>query len=299
MAVILLAAGTGFYWAEVAGLKEAVLNSVAVLVVACPCALGLATPLAILRASTSASSAGIIVKNTAAFELVPKADVLCLDKTGTLTETSLRVKEVLACGSLTVEEALGLASAIEARTNHPLKRAFQPWQATAAVQKVQPVPGKGVVAVIENSKVLLGSSEFLNEQAVEVPLVQVPQEALVVYMAIEGRLETVFVIEAPLKERAKDVVGFFKERGLRVVLLSGDRPETVERLADELNIEEAHGGFTPFNKAEYIKTLIQEGSTVVMVGDGINDGPALKEAHVGVASHNATDLAVESADVAL
>ncbi len=299
MLVIGLAAGTWFYWAALAGSKGAVLNSVAVLVVACPCALGLATPLAILRATTSASSSGIIVKNTAAFEVIPRADMLCLDKTGTLTETTLKLKEVFTYEGLTQEEALSLAGTIEARTNHPLKKAFQQWQVHASVQKVETVPGKGVVSVIDNKKVLIGSRDFLREHAIEVPVVQVPEEALVIYMAIQGRLGAVFVIEAPLKTMAREVVGFFQKRGLRVVLLSGDRQEAVRRLADRLDIDEANGGLTPFDKAQYIRDRLSEGSTVVMVGDGINDGPALKEASVGVASHNATDMAVESSDVAL
>ncbi len=297
--VVLLAIVAGVYWAISSGPREAMLNAVAVLVVACPCALGLATPLALLQATTNSSEKGIVVKDTSAFERMPSSDVVCFDKTGTLTETTLRLRGVVTYGQLDEETLLDMAWALESKTLHPLRRVFYREREAFSAETVEIEPGKGVKGRTGVHHVVLGSGAYLRELGITLPELEVQPDEMAVYMAVDGQLEAVFFIEAPLKERAAEVVEFFKKKGLRPVILSGDREDTVREVARRLSIEEFYGGLTPFDKAEYIRNLMLKDKRVIMVGDGINDGPALKEAHLGIASHNATDLAVEASEVAL
>ncbi|RME68619.1 MAG: cation-translocating P-type ATPase, partial [Nitrospirae bacterium] len=172
-------------------------------------------------------------------------------------------------------------------------------RATPQAEKVEVVPGKGVRARVLSRDVVIGSGPYLSEMGIPLPEIVLSPEEMAVFMAVDGKLEAVFFVEAPLKDTAPEVVRFFKSRKLWPVLLSGDREEVVKEVARRLSIEEFYGGLTPFDKANYIRGLMQKGKGVIMVGDGINDAPALKEAHLGIASHNATDLAVEAAEVAL
>ncbi len=225
--------------------------------------------------------------------------MVCFDKTGTLTEATFKLNRIETYGQIDEEQLLDMAWALESKTVHPLKKVFYREGKTLTTGAVQVVPGRGVKGRVGGHDVVLGSGAYLRELGIRVPQLKISPDEMVVYMAVEGTLEAAFFVESPLKDNAQEVVKFFKQKGLWPVILSGDRQEAVGEIARRLSIEEFYGGLTPFEKAEYIRTLREKGKRVLMVGDGINDGPALKEAHLGVASHNATDLAVEAADVAL
>ncbi|MDR7400956.1 MAG: cation-translocating P-type ATPase [Armatimonadota bacterium] len=288
---------------------RAAFAALSALVMGYPCALGMATPLAIVRASGEAARQGILMRSGEAFHLLGRVDTFVLDKTGTVTEGR---PHLVACRTLGMpeEELLRLAASAERPSEHPLARAVVDGAATRGLALPDPAdfvahPGRGVEARVEGRWVLVGSAGFLHARGVDAaPLVSVARELqdrgqTTVLVAVDGRPTGVLGIEDPLKRDAAETVDELRKRGRRIVLLTGDDRRTAQVVAQAAGIEEVLSEVLPGQKAEVVRKLQGEGRRVAMVGDGINDAPALMQADVGVAIGTGADIAVDSADVVL
>ena len=296
------------WWGLSGDFTRALVNAVAVLVIACPCALGLATPTAIMVATGRAASAGILVKNAAALELAEKIDVLAVDKTGTLTEGRPVVTDLLPAQGVAASELLRLAAALEQGSGHPLAQAIL---ARAAADKLA-LPtlaslsahaGKGVEGEVEGAAWLLGSPAFLRERGMEPDMraVAVLQAAgkTVVALGGQGRALGVIAVADRLRETSCAAVRRLRERGIGVVMLTGDNPATARAVAADAGISDFRAGILPGDKGLAIAELKASGRRVAMAGDGINDAPALAAADVSFAIGAGADVAVEAADITL
>jgi len=310
--VVVIAAITFIVWALVGPeprLAYALVNAVAVLIIACPCALGLATPMSIMVATGRGATAGVLIKNAEALETLEKADVLVVDKTGTLTEGRPRVVSIHAQAGLSEEELLNLAANLEWSSEHPLAAAL-----VAAAQErgfvrsetkdFQSLTGKGVTGKVNGKIVSLGNRRLMDELSVGIDSEAVVEEMrrdgqTVIFVAVDGRFAGLIGIADPIKETAREAIRTLHREGLRIVMLTGDNRTTAEAVANQLGIDEVIAEVLPQQKSETIKRLQNEGKIVAMAGDGINDAPALAQAHVGIAMGTGTDVAMESAGVTL
>ncbi|PKO42120.1 MAG: heavy metal translocating P-type ATPase [Betaproteobacteria bacterium HGW-Betaproteobacteria-4] len=302
--VIALATFAGWWWTA-GDFAEALVNAVAVLVIACPCALGLATPTAIMVGTGQGARAGILVKNAEALERAEKITVLALDKTGTLTCGTPQVTDVVPYG-LTRDEALGLAAALEENSEHPLARAVVA-AAVAGIPTVnrkkaanfKSLAGHGVEGEVEGRTLRLGSPSWLG--LADDPTVAELQRAgkTVVGLADGATTLALFAVADALRPTSRAAVGKLRERGIRVVMLTGDNAATAAAIAAEAGIAEFRAGILPGDKAAAIQELKADGGLVAMVGDGINDAPALAAADVSFAIGAGSDAAVEAADLTL
>jgi P-type Cu+ transporter len=290
---------------------NALVSAIAVVIIACPCALGLATPMSIMVAVGRGAHAGVLIRSAEALEALAKVDTLVIDKTGTLTEGKPQVSAVeLALGSpYTKDGLLSLAATLERSSEHPLARAIV--QATA--EKKLPLadainflatPGGGIEGEVLNKRVVVGTERFLRARGVEFSAVafskiQLDQSATAVYIGINGRTEGVFLLTDRIKPTAAEALKELRAEGLRIVMLTGDRRETAMSVAAKLGIEKVEAGVQPQQKGEIVKRLREEGHVVAMAGDGINDAPALAAAHVGIAMGTGTDVAINSAGITL
>jgi Cu2+-exporting ATPase len=310
-AVILLSLATAGFWLfRGSPVSVSVMNAVSVMVVACPCALGLATPLAILIGTTQGASKGILMKGGDVIERMKNADVVVFDKTGTVTEGKPSL--VLCRGfDMPDAEALRLAASLERYSEHSIGRAFSAATGAYALSPVTAfaaVPGKGIRGVIEGKDSMLGSREYIETDGIRRRLAEEEKEiastcerdgATVVYLSLDGKLAGIFAVaDAPRKE-AKHAVDLLKQGGHEIVMITGDAAGTAEAVARSVGISAVRAKRSPVEKAEDIKNLHTQGKHCVMVGDGINDAPALVEAEVGIAMGRATDIALESADMVL
>ncbi len=299
------------YWLLVAGqpLSVALMFAVAVLVVACPCALGLATPLAVAAGLWRAAEHGIVVKNVEAIERAPKLTVVVFDKTGTLTEGRPRVALVLARG-LPEDELLRLAAGAESRSSHPVARAIVEEARRRGIKPPDPeefesVPGHGVVARVEGRLVVVGNEKLMRGMEVDVgPLAPDARRLMeegytVVYVAVDGRPAGIVAITDTIKPGAREAVAELKRMGLRVAMLTGDARTAAAAVARRLGIDEVIAEAPPDEKADRIRELQRRGHVVAMVGDGVNDAPSLAQADVGIAVGTGTDLAKEAGDVVI
>jgi len=308
-AVVTIAAVTFAAWLFIGPqprLANALVNAVAVLIIACPCALGLATPMAIMVGTGRGAHAGVLIKNAEALEILEKVDTLVVDKTGTLTEGKPRVisiDEPLANDP----EALRLTASLERASEHPLAAAMvdvatQKRLKLSAPQEFQSIPGKGIVGVVDGHKVAVGNMRMMVElgivEKVGVISGSYPGDT-VLCVAIDGHYVGVLSIGDQLKAAAADTVRELKKSGLRVLMLTGDNRLTSLRIASTLGIDEFEAEVLPEGKAEVVKKLQQQGRVVAMAGDGINDAPALAQADVGIAMGTGTDVAMESGGVTL
>ena len=291
-------------------MAHALLAAVAVLIIACPCALGLATPMSIMVAVGRGASVGVLVRNAEALETLAGVDTLVIDKTGTLTEgkphlTSIRVVE----GTKLAENALlSLAASVERASEHPLARAIvraaeERKLPLAPVTEFQASPGGGVQGRVLGKQVLAGTARFLGQQGIVLDAggdSDVPGSAsTAINVAVEGRLLGVLSLSDEIKASTPEAIRALREQGLRVVMLTGDRREAAKNVAAQLRIEEFEAEVLPEQKTEVIEKLKAEGRIVAMAGDGINDAPALAAAHVGIAMGTGTDVAIESAGITL
>ncbi|HEX7221575.1 MAG TPA: heavy metal translocating P-type ATPase [Burkholderiales bacterium] len=267
--------------------------AVAVLVVACPCALALAAPVVFTRASGALLARGVLLTRARALEALERATDVVLDKTGTLTAGRLSLKEVTPLGNLGAQECLELAGALEATSRHPVARAFP--GSTMAVTAPRHVPGQGMEALLGGERVRIGSAAFCAELCGGSP----PGSAASVYLAAERGWLAAFELADRLRPEAAALVCELRRRGLKVHLASGDRPELAAALAQALGIEQAAGAMTPQDKYRYVERLQREGAVVAMVGDGLNDAPVLARADVSFAMGSGADLAQLRADVVL
>lgn len=291
-------------------LPRGIFAMLGVFVLGYPCALGMATPLAMIRGGGMAADRGILMRSGEAFQIMKDIDTVVLDKTGTLTIGKPEVVDVLSFDQHGKKDFLKLAGAAEKYSEHPLAQAVVS-HAEAEVESFPDVDefdsatGKGVRAVINGRDVLLGSLEFMEEQNIDVTpsagWVSGHEERghTVIAMATGGALSGYVALADTLKEDAKETISTLKSRGLSLVLLTGDNERTARSIADEVGIEQVEARVQPDQKAERIRTYQQEGRRVAMAGDGINDAPALTQADVGMAIGSGTDIAIDSADVIL
>ncbi len=298
----------GLSWWLVGDAALALINAVAVLVIACPCALGLATPTAIMVGSGRGAQSGILVKNAAALERAEKIRVLVVDKTGTLTEGHPAVTDILPIANTQSAEVLRVAATIEQGSEHPLAKAILDRAKGDAVQpgEVQDfaaVTGKGVKGVVEGQGVLLGSPDFLRENGVAVDdaLIQPLAAAgkTVVGVAVDFKPLGFLAIADPLRATSRNAVRQLQEMGVEVVMLTGDNAATAAAIAAQTGIATYRAGVLPAHKAEEVTRLKSGGVSVGMVGDGINDAPALSSADVSFAIGGGSDVAIEAADITL
>ncbi|BDG08170.1 heavy metal translocating P-type ATPase [Anaeromyxobacter paludicola] len=294
-------------------LAHALVAAVAVLIIACPCALGLATPMAIMVGTGRGAAAGVLVKNAEALERFEKVDVLLVDKTGTLTEGKPRLTEVAAAEGVEEEEVLRVAGALERGSEHPLAAAILAGErerlggATGAleVQDFRAVPGKGIEAQVAGRPAALGSATFLAGLGADTSPLHSRADGLrargatVVFLAVGGRLAGLLAVEDPVKPSAAGAVKALREEGLRVVMVTGDSRATALAVAAAVGIDEVEAEVLPQEKAAVVARHKGAGQRVAMAGDGINDAPALAAADVGVAMGTGTDVAMESAGLTL
>lgn len=287
-------------------LAHALVNAVAVLIIACPCALGLATPMAIMVGTGRGAHAGVLIKNAEALEILEKVDTLVVDKTGTLTEGKPRVTNLSE--RLTNEpELLRLAASLESGSEHPLAGAIVEAAAEkklklSAPQQFQSITGKGIAGVVDGRKVAVGSVRMMAElgflQKPEVASGSYPGDTILC-VAIDGQYVGALGIADQLKAATEKTVRELKKRGLRVMMLTGDNRITALRIASTAGIDEFEAEVLPERKSEVVRKLQQQGRVVAMAGDGINDAPALAQADVGIAMGTGTDIAMESGGVTL
>lgn len=303
------ALGAVVYWAGLHGdLARGALAALAVLVVACPCALGLATPLAVSVAVGRAARAGVLIRSGEALEMLPRLRHLFIDKTGTLTRNRMRLVAVAGAGEPD-EVVLAWAATLESASEHPVGRALvaaakERGLALGTVREFRAVPGRGVEGLVvlggQERAVLAGSAAFLAERGVEpAPGPALPEGSTAVVVAWEGRVRGWLALADEVRPEGRGLAAALAALGLRVTLLSGDREAAARPLAAEVGIATVHAGCTPADKAALIQAARREGGAVGMVGDGINDAPALAAADVGIALAGGTNLAREAGDVVL
>ncbi len=291
-------------------LTHALVNAVAVLIIACPCALGLATPMSIMVASGKGATVGVLFKNAEAIEVFRKVDTLVVDKTGTLTIGKPRLTAVHAAGSHSESELLAAAAGLEKGSEHPLATAIIDGAAErkispADIRDFQSVTGKGVTGTLDNRKVALGNRALIDQLGIDpAPLLERAESMrregqTVMFVAIDNQPAGLLGVSDPIKESTPDAIKQLHEQGISIVMLTGDNRTTAEAVAGKLGIDEVVAEVLPDQKAEVVKKLQAEGKFVAMAGDGINDAPALAQAQVGIAMGTGTDVAMESAGVTL
>jgi Cu+-exporting ATPase len=284
--------------------------AVSVLIIACPCALGLATPMSIMVGVGRGARSGVLIKSAEALERFEKVDTLVLDKTGTLTEGRPRVVAIAPAPGFTQDELLRLAASLERSSEHPLAAAIvaaakEKGLDLAEARDFDSPSGKGVVGKIEGRALVIGNQRFLDEFGVDASPLAAPAETLrrdgatAVFVAVDGQAAGVIAIADPIKATTPDAVRALLAQGLRVVMLTGDNRTTAEAVAARLGIRDVEAEILPEHKAETVARLRREGHVVAMAGDGVNDAPALAAADVGVAMGTGTDVAIESAGVTL
>ncbi len=311
-AVMLASVITFLVWALVGPdprLAYALVNAVAVLIIACPCALGLATPMSVMVAAGKGATAGVLFRNAEAIEVLRKVDTLVVDKTGTLTLGTPRLAGVVASG---VDEAelLKLAASVEAVSEHPLAAAIidgalERGAVVRPVEDFSSITGKGVRGVVDGKAVALGNKAMLEELHVDAGELEARAEAMrtegqtAMFVVADGKVVGIIGVADPVKETTAEAIRQLHEEGLRIVMLTGDSRTTAMAVAKTLGIDDVIAEVLPAQKADAIKKLQGEGRIVAMAGDGINDAPALAQAEVGIAMGTGTDVAMESAGVTL
>jgi len=312
-AVIAIAVITFFIWLIIGPqptFTYALLNFVAVLIIACPCALGLATPTAIIVGTGKGAEYGILIRNGEALERTHRITTVMLDKTGTLTLGKPRLTDVAAIPPVTEDEALRLAAAAERNSEHPLAQtivrfAEEKGLAVPRAEDFQALPGLGIRAVIEGHAVLVGNSALMQDNGVQTGAADRAAEYLwnqgktVLFLSVDKKIMAVFALSDTLKPDAAAAVSAMKKMGLRVVMLTGDNVRAGNFIAGQAGIDSVSADVLPENKSSEVLKLQQAGQVVAMVGDGINDAPALAQADIGIAMGTGTDVAVETGDITL
>ena len=312
-AVIGIAVVTFITWALLGpapAMGFALLNSVAVLIIACPCALGLATPMSIMVATGRGAQSGVLIKNAEAIELFAKINTIVVDKTGTLTEGKPQLVTIETEDGFTPRELLELSGSLEHASEHPLGAAIVAGarEGGAAIHSptdFRSLTGKGVVGTVNGCHVAVGNAKLFETENVQIGAIGERAEALradgqtVMLVAVNGKPAGILGVADPIKASAPCALQSLRDEGLDIVMLTGDNRTTAEVIAHKLGIEEVHAEVLPEQKNQIVKRLQEQGRTVAMAGDGINDAPALAQAHIGIAMGTGTDVAMESAGVTL
>lgn len=312
-AVIIVAILAFAVWAFLGpppALAYALLAAVSVLIIACPCALGLATPMSIMVGVGRGAQAGVLIKNAEALERFEKVDTLVVDKTGTLTQGKPQLKEVVSLGEEDENELLALAASLERASEHPLAEAIVAGAKARNVALADPsdfksITGKGVMARVRDREVVLGNASLMADRGINTSGLDQPAEALrregatAMFVAVDGRAAGLVAVADPIKETTPAALQALKAEGIRVVMLTGDNRTTAEAVARKLGIEDVEADVLPDHKNDVVRRLREEGRVVAMAGDGVNDAPALAQADIGIAMGSGTDVAIESAGVTL
>ncbi|TPN56165.1 MULTISPECIES: heavy metal translocating P-type ATPase [unclassified Mesorhizobium] len=312
-AVVLVAVAAFIAWAVLGpepSLVFAVVSAVSVLIIACPCALGLATPMSIMTATGRGALAGVLIKEAAALERFASVDTLIVDKTGTLTEGRPKLTDIVAASGFAEDDLLGLAASLEKGSEHPLAEAVVEGAAArgvtvADVGDFEATTGKGVSGTVSGKKVALGNAAMMRDLGVDVSAVAASAEALqgdgktAMFVAVGGRLAGIVAVADPVKATTAEAIKALHDSGLRIIMATGDNERTAKAIAGSLGIDEVRAGLLPEQKAALVDELRGKGAGVAMAGDGVNDAPALAAADVGIAMGTGADVAVESAGITL
>ena len=297
-------------WGPDPRMAHGLVNAVAVLIIACPCALGLATPMSIMVATGKAAQSGVLFKNAEAIEIMRKVDTLVVDKTGTLTEGKPKLVSVVVAEAVDEQTLLRLAASLEKGSEHPLAAAIiagaqERGVTLADATAFNSLTGKGVTGEIDGHKVSLGNRALLDDLKIDPGELATKAESLradgqtVMFVTVDGKAAGLIGVADPIKETTPEAIRQLHEEGIRIVMLTGDSRTTAEAVARKLNIDEVVAEVLPNQKVDAVKKFQAEGRFVAMAGDGINDAPALAQAQVGIAMGTGTDVAMKSAGVTL
>jgi Cu+-exporting ATPase len=297
-------------WGPEPKLTFAMVAAVTVLIIACPCALGLATPMSIMVGVGRGASAGVLIKNAEALERMEKVDTLVIDKTGTLTEGKPSLTAIRPAGGFTEDELLRLAATLEKGSEHPLAAAIVEAAAKRGLTlgnaaDFDSPTGKGVLGIVEGRRILIGNASFLSEKDVDSKALAREADALrqdgatAIFMAVDNKLAGILAIADPIKPTTPATIAALHREGVRIVMLTGDNRTTANAVARKLGIDEVQAEVLPDHKSEAVQRWRSEGRVVAMAGDGVNDAPALAAADVGIAMGTGTDVAIESAGITL
>ena len=276
---------------------------VTVLVVACPCSLGLATPVAIIISEGLCASHGLVIKKSSAFETANKIKAIIFDKTGTLTYGKPRISEIINYTDKPDDEILKLVSSAEIKSSHPLSTAFKNYLENHNLKPYDSsdfknTPGKGIEATVNSQKLIIGSSSFLKENKIKIPKSKIKNNTLI-YVSINGKLSAVISISDVIRKEAKEVIEKLNSQGIQTIMLTGDNIAVAKAISSSLNIKEYYASQTPKDKAQVIQKLKEKYGYIMMCGDGINDSIALTKADIGLSLKGASDIAINCADVIL
>jgi len=308
VAIVSFAAWLGF--GPEPALVFAIASAVSVLIIACPCALGLATPISITTAAGRGAQAGVLIKDAEALERMAKVDTLIVDKTGTLTEGKPKLTDVNALGEETEETILTLAAALEKGSEHPLAEAIvegakQKGIKVGNAENFEAVTGKGVSGTVSGRAVALGNTAMMRDMSLDTSAAEQAADVLrsegktAMFVAIEGKLSGIVAVADPIKETTAEAIKELHEAGLRIIMATGDNERTARAVAQRLGIDEVRAGVLPEDKKALVDELHADGKKVTMAGDGVNDAPALAAADVGLAMGTGADVAGESAGITL
>ena len=312
-AVVLIAIVTSIvwgFWGPEPKIAFAIVNAVAVLIIACPCALGLATPMSIMVGVGKGANLGVLIRDAQSLEIMEKINVLVVDKTGTLTEGAPKLSNVISTDNYNEEMVLRYAATLEKGSEHPLAKAILEGAherniQLSAIKNFESLTGKGVMGSVDGIQIGFGNEKLMHDINIDLSPIKTQANILlknaetVMYLSIGERLAGIVSVVDPIKKSSPEALDQLRQSGLKILMLTGDNKYTAQSVADKLGIKDIEAGVLPSRKIEVVKKLQQDGFKVAMAGDGINDAPALAQADVGIAMGTGADIAMESAKVTL